>query len=235
MLSESNIESDRNIIHGWIDAMLKDLRQVLNSPWLAKHASSQISVESSYKTGPNFVANATVMIAIEAIGRLATGKERGLDAAVTFVKEYFPEDYHGCIELVWQLFRNGHAHNYLPNQVFVADAMILGQVMWIDPTPEISELESNVETGRATFLASFNPGHLQLKQEVPNQYAFSFYPQIAYVDLVFAIKKWRQCLENDTKSTILFSQGILRSKDARSTIYSLDSPIGKFLKDKQVI
>lgn len=227
--------SEKKISQGWIDAMLKDLRQVLNSPWLAMELErvlppSASVVNSSYKTGLNFVANATVLIALESVARLATGKKEGLGSAVAFVKSYFPSDYHDCIELVWQLFRNGHAHNFLPNQVTVADAIIVGQVVWIDPTPEISGLESRVEADRSTILSALNPGHLQLNRVAQNVYAFSFYPQIAYSDLALAIKKWRQRLASDHESNILFSQGILVSADARSAIYGLESPIGAFLR-----
>jgi hypothetical protein len=117
----------QDVLH-WIDnAMLKDLRQVLNSPWLAiqiEKVSPVSAINCSYKTGPNFAANALVMIALEYVGRLATGRKEGLGSTVAFVKKYFPDDYHGCIELVWQLFRNGHIHNHFPNRVLIADGSL---------------------------------------------------------------------------------------------------------------
>jgi hypothetical protein len=46
----------QDVLH-WIDnAMLKDLRQVLNSPWLAiqiEKVSPVSAINCSYKTGPN--------------------------------------------------------------------------------------------------------------------------------------------------------------------------------------
>jgi len=222
----------------WINFMLKDLRQVLNSPYFATKLDevSPTSVDESYKTGPNFAANALVMIGIEYVGRLATGREQGQAAAVAFVKQYFPADYHECIELVWQIFRNGHTHGFLPNQVQVADATIYGQVSWIEPPPDIENLESQIRANHSGTLSNY-PVHLQLTQPDPNHkiYAFSFCPQIAYVDLVLAIEEWRNDLASNNESDILFSQGILRTQYMNLAIYAPDNPIGQFLRGQAVI
>ncbi len=232
--------AQKKLYQDWIDGLLKDLKQVLNSPWLAielekASLTSGLVVDPSYKTGLNFAANAAVMIALESIGRLATGRREGLGSAAAFVKSYFHSDYHDCIELVWQLFRNGHAHNYLPNWVTIADALIFGQVVWIDPSPEIRNFESRMQTDRSRILSNLNPGHLDLRQTNPNGYAFSFYPQVAYVDLALAVEKWRQKLASDRETEVQFSQSIIVAEDARSAIYGLESPIGSLFRGKGII
>jgi len=222
----------------WIDAVLKDVRQVMNSPWLAQEAvtaNSQLSITSHDTTGPNFIAAASLLIAVESVARLASGLEEGTAAATEFLKSEFPREYSDVAHVVWTLFRHGHIHNFLPQEVTLANVVVRGRVMWIMPSPQVDQLAANLSQDRAAVLSALPDGHLDFTITGTDEYLFNFYPQIAYVDLVAAVASWRAKLASDPTTRARFAHGMHVVERMRQLTPSLQGPIAGVLRSKGMI
>lgn len=223
----------------WIDAALKDVRQVVNSPWLAQealNANSQLSITSQDTTGPNFIAAASVLIAVESVARLALGLEEGTAAATEFLKSEFPGEYSDVAHVVWTLFRHGHIHNFLPQEVTVGNVVVRGRVMWMMPSPQVDHLAAELSRNRAAVLSSLPDGHLDFTiTGNTDEYLFNFYPQIAYVDLVAAVASWRAKLASDPITRARFAHGIRVVDRMRQLTPSFQGPIAGVLRSRGMI
>ena len=222
----------------WVDAALKDLRQVMNSPRFAQevaNVNSKLSITLNDTSGPNFISAAALLIAVESIARLATGLEEGTPAATEFLKSEFPQEYADVAHLVWTLFRHGHIHNFLPQEVTIANVVVRGRVMWIMPSPIVDDLATALSANRASVLSQLPDGHLSFTKIGNNEYLFNFYPQIAYVDLVAAVASWRAKLVSSLIVHARFTHAINVVERMRRLTPSLQGPIANVLRSKGLI
>lgn len=222
----------------WVDGALKDVRQVMNIPRFAQEIANvhtQLSITSDDTSGPNFIAAAALLIAVESIARLVTGLEEGTSAATEFLKTEFPPEYADVAHLVWTLFRHGHIHNFLPQDVTIANIVVRGRVMWIIPSPIVDDLATALSTNRVAVLSNLADGHLDFTKMGNDEYLFNFYPQIAYVDLVAAVASWRAKLSSSPIVRARFAHAINVVERMRRLTPSFQGPIANVLRSKGMI
>ena len=224
----------------WIESMLKDVRQVMNSPWLAQRlhsADPSVAITTHDTTGPNFVAAACVLMGLESVGRLALAHENGTEAACQFVRSYFPSEYHETSLLIWKLFRHGHIHNFLPQEVQLAHVSVAGQVAWLDdPALSIDIICAELQRDRNGFLCGLTPGHLQFHPGAePDRHLFTFCPQVAFADLRQAVAAWRVRITTDRSADALFLHGIHVVDRARRLLGNYNDPVGQVLRSRGLV
>lgn len=173
---------------------------------------------------------------VESVGRLSMAQENGTEAACQFMREYFPGEYHDTALLIWKLFRHGHIHSFLPQEVHFANLSIAGSVAWPDPTPAIDHICDALGQDRTGFLANLSPGHLQfVPGNEPDRYLFTFCPQVAYADLRAAVTAWRSRIRADRLADSRFLHGIQVVDRARRFVAGYHDPIGQLLRSRELV
>ena len=129
------------------------------------------------------------------------GQERGprndTDAAVKFIKVFFPAPYNEIADALWSVYRHGHTHLFVPKAIIGKREVIQFGVAWtyLD-TPSrtgisVSHVEDYISAGWE--FARKKSQHLALCSNV-----FIVNPHFFFIDFVNAVKQFEELVELGT-------------------------------------
>jgi len=141
------------------------------------------------KGGCNLSSCILVLIGIESFSKFFSKNRADVDAFADFVDKYYPEQYHGKMKKIYELFRHGLAHNYYPKSDFNLKnaSLIAFSVDEHDRVVALSRLKKNLDY--------FRKGLLQLSPKTDKPYVIA--PPVLFLDTVNVMEGLKKKVKND--------------------------------------
>lgn len=141
------------------------------------------------KGGCNLSSCILVLIGIESFSRFFSEKRKGGDKFADFVDIYYPEQYHGKMKKIYELFRHGLTHNYYPKSEFNLNntSQIAFGVDERKRVVPLSHLKNDLDNCRKHVL--------RLSPSSGNPYVIV--PQVLFLDTVNVMERLKKRVKSD--------------------------------------
>lgn len=216
--------------------MKKDLCQIVNSPSLFEKVAMP-----AFGTGMNLSVSIVLMSTLEAISTLANidgaiaGRSRNyaMDVVVKFGERYLPRANPryapspgtSLVRLVWDAYRNGGLHKFLPKKIQLVrpagtPVSVDFGVGWAEDgsRPRCSMTLDEVQAlrSRDPMLSMLRPPHLALALQAPDVAIFSVCAQALVLELMEAGDAWSSEVVSNAQLQTWFIDGANAFEEGRA-------------------
>ena len=142
------------------------------------------------KGGCNLSSCILVIIGIESFSKFFSKKRTHVGKFADFIDKYYPMQYHGKMDNIYELFRHGLAHNYYPKSEFNLKntSKIAFGVDERKRVVPLSRIKKDLENYRKRAL--------QLNPKTGHPYVVV--PQVLFLDTVDVMERLRKKIRSDT-------------------------------------
>ncbi|GMR03575.1 MAG: hypothetical protein BMS9Abin22_076 [Gammaproteobacteria bacterium] len=165
----------------------------------------------STKGGCNFSSCMLVMIGIESFSKYFSSKESNKGAFSDFFDNYYPDQYHGKMKKIYELFRHGLAHYYYPKCEYKLKNITIIS-FWLDRNMKVislSHIKRDLDYYRTRGI-KLNPS---------DRKPYVIVPQVLFLDTVNVMEKLKKTVKIDSSLRNQFIKNYLKiKKDLRHIV-----------------